>query len=44
MLRPTAMYDEPGISYYGLRYNPLKACVVPRPIGWLASVSQRGVI
>jgi flavin reductase (DIM6/NTAB) family NADH-FMN oxidoreductase RutF len=44
MLRRTAMYYEPGLSDHGLRYNPLKACVVPRPIGWIASVSQGGVI
>ena len=37
------MYYEPGISDHGLRYNPLKACVVPRPIGWITSVS-RGVV
>ncbi len=44
MLRRAAMYYEPGISDHGLRYNPLKACVVPRPIGWITSVSEGGVV
>jgi len=44
MLRRAAMYYEPGINDHGLRYNPLKACVVPRPIGWITSVSEGGVV
>jgi flavin reductase (DIM6/NTAB) family NADH-FMN oxidoreductase RutF len=27
-----------------LRYNPVKACVVPRPIGWISSVNAAGTI
>ena len=38
------MYYEPGLTDHGLRYNPLKACVVPRPIGWITSISADGVV
>lgn len=36
------MYYEPGTSDHGLRHNPLKACVVPRPIGWITTISAAG--
>lgn len=38
------MYYETDTNAHGLRYNPLKACVVPRPIGWLTTVSTTGVV
>jgi flavin reductase (DIM6/NTAB) family NADH-FMN oxidoreductase RutF len=38
------MYYEPGVTEHGLRYNPLKACVVPRPIGWITTLSADGVV
>jgi flavin reductase (DIM6/NTAB) family NADH-FMN oxidoreductase RutF len=38
------VYYEPDKNDHGLRYNPLKACVVPRPIGWIATVSAAGVV
>ena len=28
---------------HGLKHNPFKALIVPRPIGWIASVSRDGV-
>ena len=28
---------------HGLRHNPFKACVIPRPIGWVSTVSRDGV-
>lgn len=28
---------------HGLPYNPFKACVVPRPIGWVSTLSHDGV-
>jgi flavin reductase (DIM6/NTAB) family NADH-FMN oxidoreductase RutF len=36
------MYYETDKNDHGLRYNPLKACVVPRPIGWLTTTSATG--
>jgi flavin reductase (DIM6/NTAB) family NADH-FMN oxidoreductase RutF len=38
------MYYETDTNNHGLRYNPLKACVVPRPIGWLTTISDAGVV
>jgi flavin reductase (DIM6/NTAB) family NADH-FMN oxidoreductase RutF len=29
---------------HGLRHNPFKALVVPRPIGWVSTLSQAGVV
>jgi flavin reductase (DIM6/NTAB) family NADH-FMN oxidoreductase RutF len=38
------MYYEIAKNDHGLRYNPLKACVVPRPIGWISTLSRDGVV
>jgi flavin reductase (DIM6/NTAB) family NADH-FMN oxidoreductase RutF len=38
------MYYEPDKNNHGLRYNPLKSCVVPRPIGWITTMSPAGVV
>lgn len=38
------MYYETERNNHGLRYNPLKACVVPRPIGWITTISAAGVV
>ena len=35
------MYYETDTNDHGLRYNPLKACVVPRPIGWLTTLDAQ---
>ena len=36
------MYDEPGKTPHGLKHDPFKSCVVPRPIGWISTVDARG--
>ncbi len=38
------MFYEPDKNDHGLKYNPIKACVVPRPIGWITSMSEAGEI
>ncbi|MGA0314458.1 MAG: flavin reductase family protein [Alphaproteobacteria bacterium] len=38
------MFYEPQNDNHGLPYNPFKACVVPRPIGWITSLSHAGVV
>jgi flavin reductase (DIM6/NTAB) family NADH-FMN oxidoreductase RutF len=38
------MYYQTDRNDHGLRHNPLKACVVPRPIGWLTTISAAGVV
>lgn len=37
------MYYEPGRTAHGLAFDPFKSCVVPRPIGWISTVSKGGV-
>ncbi|SPO04160.1 related to conserved protein/domain typically associated with flavoprotein oxygenases, DIM6/NTAB family [Cephalotrichum gorgonifer] len=37
------MFYNPGATSHGLPYDPFKACVVPRAIGWISSVSEKGV-
>lgn len=36
------MFYEPDKANHGLRYSPLKACVVPRPIAWISTQSENG--
>jgi flavin reductase (DIM6/NTAB) family NADH-FMN oxidoreductase RutF len=38
------MFYEPKNDDHGLPYNPFKACVVPRPIGWITSLSYNGIV
>ena len=38
------MYYETDKNNHGLRYNPLKACVVPRPIGWMSTINAAGAV
>ncbi|HEY2153804.1 MAG TPA: flavin reductase family protein [Vicinamibacterales bacterium] len=38
------MYYETDKNDHGLRYNPLKACVVPRPIGWITTMDAAGTV
>jgi flavin reductase (DIM6/NTAB) family NADH-FMN oxidoreductase RutF len=37
------MYYEPGRTPHGLPFNPFKACIVPRPIGWISTTSAAGI-
>jgi flavin reductase (DIM6/NTAB) family NADH-FMN oxidoreductase RutF len=37
------MYYDPDKNDHGLPHNPFKSCVVPRPIGWISTVSPDGV-
>ena len=38
------MIYEPSKNDHGLPYNPFKSCVVPRPIAWISTISQGGVV
>jgi flavin reductase (DIM6/NTAB) family NADH-FMN oxidoreductase RutF len=38
------MYYDPRRSNHGLSHNPMTALVVPRPIGWISTVSREGVV
>lgn len=36
------MFYQPGTTDHGLARDPFKACVVPRPIGWISTKSLTG--
>lgn len=36
------MFFEPDKNDHGLPFNPIKACVVPRPIGWITTLCEDG--
>jgi flavin reductase (DIM6/NTAB) family NADH-FMN oxidoreductase RutF len=38
------MYYDPRRNDHGLSRNPMLALVVPRPIGWISTVSRSGVV
>lgn len=38
------MFYETAKGNHGLPHDPLKNCVVPRPIGWITSLSAEGVV
>ena len=38
------MFYDPIKRDHGLKHNPLIACVMPRPIGWISTVSTAGII
>jgi flavin reductase (DIM6/NTAB) family NADH-FMN oxidoreductase RutF len=37
------MHYDPDIDDHGFEHSPFKSCVVPRPIGWISSLSKDGV-
>jgi len=37
------MYYDPDKNDHGLPHNPFKSCVVPRPIGWISTISPDGI-
>jgi flavin reductase (DIM6/NTAB) family NADH-FMN oxidoreductase RutF len=41
--REGQVFYEPGKTPHGLKYSPYKACVVPRPVGWISTLSANGV-
>ena len=38
------MFYDTAKNNHGLKHNPFKALVVPRPIGWISTVSTAGVL
>jgi len=38
------MYYETERNDHGLSHNPVKACVVPRPIGWMSTINASGAV
>ncbi len=37
------MHYDPERNDHGLPFSPFKACVVPRPIGWISTLSRDGI-
>ena len=37
------MFYEPLKTTHGLAHDPFKSCVVPRPIGWISTISRNGL-
>ena len=37
------MYYDPEKDDHGLARSPFKSCVLPRPIGWISTLSTAGV-
>jgi flavin reductase (DIM6/NTAB) family NADH-FMN oxidoreductase RutF len=37
------MFYEPEKDNHGLKRAPFKSCVVPRPIGWISTMTAEGV-
>ena len=33
------MFYQPGTTDHGLPHDPFKSCVIPRPIGWISTLS-----
>lgn len=44
MIDYVQMFYETKLNNHGLRYNPFKACVVPRPIAWISTISSDGIV
>ena len=38
------MFYEPSKKNHGLPFDPFKAIIAPRPIGWISSISLRGEV
>jgi len=38
------MFYEPDKNNHGLPFNPYKSIVVPRPVGWISTLSRDGVV
>ena len=37
------MFYSTDTNQHGLRFNPFKALIVPRPIGWVSTLSEDGI-
>lgn len=38
------MFYETKDNRHGLPHDPFKSCIVPRPIGWISTISRDGVV
>lgn len=38
------MFYDTAMNDHGLPFNPFKSCVIPRPIGWVSTISHDGIV
>ena len=38
------MFYDTEKNDHGLPFNPFKSCVIPRPVGWVSTVSHEGIV
>ena len=38
------MFYDTAMNDHGLPFNPFKSCVIPRPIGWVSTISHDGTV
>ncbi len=38
------MFYDTKLNNHNLQHNPFKSCIVPRPIGWISSQDQDGIV
>ena len=38
------MFFDTRLNNHKLPYNPFKSCVIPRPIGWISSISSQNIV
>ncbi len=38
------MFYDTKLNNHGLSFNPFKSCVIPRPIAWITSFDEHGVL
>ena len=36
------MFYETSKNNHGLKYNPFKSCIIPRPIAWITTLTMDG--
>ncbi len=36
------MFYDTKINNHGLKYNPFKSCIIPRPIAWITTLTENG--
>lgn len=38
------MFYDTKLNNHKMKYNPFKACLVPRPIAWISSINEEGIV
>ena len=38
------MFYDTEKNDHGLPFNPFKSCVIPRPVGWVSTLSHDGIV